>query len=143
VAPRNRHALSGRPTQRSRPLVEDLAARGQRRVTLIVPSGCAESLVLLARELRARQRVATAGLTQRWRRLSPSAELLVDVKTGARCTIRDTGGLGLKRYLWTASVFGEHQLAEGRTGGLAEARAQAERAVAHYIASRPERLCLL
>ena len=98
MVPRNRRGLSGRSTQRSRPLVEDLAARGQRRVTLIVPSGCAESLVLLARELRARQRVATAGVTQRWRRLSPSAELLVDVKTGARCTMRDTGGPGSKRY---------------------------------------------
>jgi hypothetical protein len=143
VAPRNRHALSGRRAQRSCPLVEDLAARGLRRVTLIVPAGCAESLVLLARELRARQRAATAGVTLKWRRLSPSAELFVDVKTGARCTIRDTGGPGLKRYLWTASVLGEHQLAAGRTGGLEEARAQAEMAVAHYIAARPELLRLL
>jgi hypothetical protein len=138
VVPKNRHALSGRrPAQRFRPLAEDLAARGLRRVTLIVPSGCAESLVLLARELRARQGAATAGVTLGWRRLSPSAELFVDVKTGARCTIRDTGRPGLKRYLWTASVLGEHHLAAGRMGGLAEARAQAETAVAHYVAARP------
>jgi hypothetical protein len=71
-----------------------------------------------------------------WRRLSPSAELLVDLKSGARCTIRDSGTPGVERYLWTVSVFGEHELVTGRTGELAEARAQAELALAGYTGTR-------
>lgn len=101
---------------------------------MLVPAGCAEGLLLLARELRARQRPRTAGVT--WRRLSPSAELFVHLESGARCTIRDTGTPGVGRYLWTVSVFGEHQLAAGRTGELAEARTQAEMSLAGYMAAQ-------
>ena len=113
-----------------------LAARGLRRVTVVVPVGCAEGLLLLARELRARQRAGTASVPLGWRMLSPSAELLLDLESGARCTIRDTGTPGIGRYLWTVSVFGEHQLAAGRTGELAAARARAEMALAGYMATR-------
>jgi hypothetical protein len=115
-----------------------LAARGLRRVTVLVPVGCAKGLLLLARELRARQRGGTTDVTLGWRRLSPSAELFVDLESGARCTIRDTGTPGVGRYLWTVSVFGEHQLATGRTGELAEARAQAEMTLAGYMAAKRE-----
>jgi hypothetical protein len=67
-----------------------------------------------------------------WRKLSPSAELLVDLDSGARCAVRDTGALGAERYYWTVSAFGEHQVAEGRTEELTEARSRAEAALAAY-----------
>jgi hypothetical protein len=115
-----------------------LAVRGLRRVTVVVPSGCAEGLLLLARRLRARQRAGQADGTLGWRRLTPRAELFVHLESGARCTIRDTGSSGVARYLWTVSVFSKHQLAAGRTGKLAPARAQAERVLAGYMAAWPE-----
>ena len=102
-----------------------LQARGLRRVTILVPVGCAEGLRQLARELRARQRIGTAGVTLGWRRLSPSAELFVGPESGARCAIRDTGALGAERYYWTVSAFGDHQVAAGRTGKATDARSQA------------------
>jgi hypothetical protein len=110
-----------------------LRARGLRRVTLLVPIGCAEGLLLLARELRARQRAGTVDATPGWRRLSPSAELFVDPRSSARCAVRDTGALGANRYLWTVTVFGEHQLAAGRAGEIAEGRSQAETALSRYM----------
>jgi hypothetical protein len=110
-----------------------LHARGLRRVTILVPVGCAEGLRQLARELRARQQVGTAGVTLGWRRLSLSAELLVDPESGARCAVRDTGALGAERYYWTVSAFGDHQVAAGRTGEVTEARTEAEAALAAYM----------
>jgi hypothetical protein len=110
-----------------------LQARGLCRVTILVPAGCAEGLRQLARELRARQQVGTAGVTLGWRRLSLSAELLVDPESGARCAVRDTGALGAERYFWTVSAFGDHQVAAGRTAEVAEARSQAEAALVAYM----------
>jgi hypothetical protein len=112
-----------------------LQARGLRRVTILVPVGCAEGLRQLARELRARQRVGTAGVTLGWRRLSPSAELFVDPESGVRCAVRDTGALGAERYFWTVSAFGDHQVAAGHTGEVTEARSQAEAALVAYMAA--------
>ena len=111
-------------------------ARGLRRVTLLVPIGCAQSLVHLARELRTRQKAGMPTAAPGWRRLSASAELFVDPTSGARCAVRDTGAPGATRYLWTVTVFGEHQVAEGRTGQLAEARSLAEAALKEYIPPR-------
>ena len=111
-----------------RPASLSLQARGLRRITLLVPVGRAEGLLLLARELRARQRAGTARVASGWRRLSPSAELFIDLDSGARCAVRDTGALGAERYYWIVSAFGDHQVAEGRTGELTEARSQAEAA---------------
>jgi hypothetical protein len=122
--------MSGR-----QPASQSLQARGLRRVTLLVPVGCAEGLRQLASELRARQRAGTRGLTLGWRRLSPSAELLVDPESGARCAIRDTGAPGVERYYWTVMAFGDHQVAAGRTGELVVARSQAETALAVYVAA--------
>jgi hypothetical protein len=119
---------------RGRSVSLPLQARGLRRVTLIVPIGCAEGLLFLARELRARQRAGTTSATPGWRRLSPSAELFIDPDSGARCAVRDTGAIGAERYYWTVSAFGERQVAEGRTEELTEARAQAEAASIEYIA---------
>jgi hypothetical protein len=110
-----------------------LQARGLRRVTLLVPIGCVEGLLLLARELRARQRAGTAGVVG-WRRLIPSAELFIDPDTGARCAVRDTGATGAERYYWTVLAFGERQVADGRTEELTEARSRAEAALSAYIA---------
>ena len=112
-----------------------LQARGLRRVTILVPVGCAEGLRQLARELRARQRVETAGVTLGWRRLSPSAELFVDAESGARCAVRDTGALGAERYDWNVSAFCDHQVTAGRTGDVREALSQAEAALAGYMAA--------
>jgi hypothetical protein len=122
ASPMQGHPASARP----------LYARGLRRITLLVPIGCAESLLCLARELRARQRTGTAVVTPEWRRLSPSAKLFVDPDSGGRCAVRDTGALGAERYYWTVSAFGESQVATGRAEELTEARSQAEAAVAAY-----------
>jgi len=115
-----------------------LQARGLRRMTILVPVGCSEGLLLLARERRARQGAGAAGVTPGWRRLTPSADLFIDPVSGARCAVRDTGAHGAERYYWTVSAFGDHQVAAGRTGELPEAPSQAELALATYIGSRPE-----
>jgi hypothetical protein len=86
----------------------------------------------LARVVRTQQRDRTAGPPLGWRRLSPSAELMIDAESGARCAIRDSRRSGAERYLWTLTVFGYHQWAAGRTGDLAEARSRAEAALASY-----------
>jgi hypothetical protein len=70
-----------------------------------------------------------------WRRLSPSAELLIDPASGARCAIRDSRSPGAERCLWTLTVFGYHQLAAGRTGEVAEARSRTEAVLAGYAAA--------
>jgi hypothetical protein len=117
---------------------ERLYARGLREVTLLVPEGFVEILRQFARDLRARERAVPSAVTLGWRRLSPSAELFVDPDNGARCAIRDTSASGIERYLWTVTVCGDHRLTEGRTGELAEARSQAEAALARYLAARRE-----
>jgi hypothetical protein len=104
-------------------------ARGLRRVTLFVPDNesCAEGLRDLARVLRAQYRELTPGPPLGWRRLSPSAELMVHPGSGVRCTIRDTRAAGTERYHWTVTVVGEPgPVAVGRTVDAAEARSQAE-----------------
>jgi hypothetical protein len=114
---------------------ERLYARGLREVTLLVPEGFVEILRQFARDLRRRERAVAAAETNGWRRLSPSAELFVDPESGARCAVRDTGALGAERYYWTVSAFGDHQVAAGRTGGVTEARSQAEAALVAYMAA--------
>ena len=114
---------------------ERLYARRVREVTLLVPEGFVEILRQFARDLRRRERAVPAAETNRWRRLSPGAELFVDPDSGARCAIRDTGAPGIERYLWTITVCGDHRLTEGRTGELAEARSQAEAALTAHMAA--------
>jgi hypothetical protein len=106
---------------------QSLRARGLRRVTLLVPESCAKGLQDLARGLRAQQGRRTAVAPLGWRRLSPSTELMVDPRLGARCAIRDTRVAGAERYYWTMTVIGEPDpVAAGRTADIAAARAQAE-----------------
>jgi hypothetical protein len=115
-------------------------APGTRGVTLLVPSGCIEGLRRLARELRLRYGAGIATSAAGWRRLSRSAELFVDPQTGARAVIRDIGADGTGRFVWTVAVFDQHQIAEGHATAAAEARLQAEAALATYLgASRTRR----
>jgi hypothetical protein len=111
-------------------------ARGLRRVILLVPESCAMGLRDLARVLRTQQRHRTAVTPLGWRRLSPSAELMVDPRSGTRCAIRDTRAVGDERYYWTVTVFGEPDpVAAGRTAELQAARSEVEAALAGYAAS--------
>jgi hypothetical protein len=109
------------------------ASRGLRRVTLLVPAACVEGLRRLARELRIRHDAGIATSIAEWRRLSRSAELFVDPQSGARIAIRDTGPNGASRFLWTVTVFDEHQIGEGRAHNAAKARLQAQAALATYV----------
>ena len=72
-----------------------------------------------------------------WRKLSPSAELMVNPGCGARCAIWDTGAPGEGRYHWTVTVFGEPDpVAAGCSGELGEARSRAEGALLAYVEGR-------
>jgi hypothetical protein len=57
----------------------------------------AERFLNLAREFRARHRLWMGSATRGFRRLSPSAELMVDPESGARCVIWGAGGGSLLR----------------------------------------------
>jgi len=116
-----------------------LTARRLRRVTLLVPESCAEGLRDLARVLRARKRERTAGPPFGWRRISPSAELMVDLRSGVRCAIRDTRAAGGERYHWTVTVVGmSDPIATGRTNDVASVRLQAEAALGGYSTDERE-----
>jgi hypothetical protein len=118
-----------------RPASRSLQGRRLQRVTLLVPTGCVEELRDLARVLRARQRERIVGPPLGWRRLSPSAELMVDPQSGARCAIRDTRAAGAARYHWTVTLIGEPDpVAAGRTTDIAIARSEAEAALGDYLA---------
>ena len=101
------------------------------------PSSCQsaalEELSQLPRELRTRQKAGVSTAVSGWRRLGLSAELYIDPESGARCAVRDTARSGIERYLWTVTVFGEHQVTAGRAEEIAEARSQAETALSIYI----------
>jgi hypothetical protein len=72
-------------------------------------------------------------VAEQWRKLSPSAELMVDPDSGLRCAIRDTGATGSGRYHWTVAVFGDTDpVASGRAEQPAEARSCAEEALLAY-----------
>jgi hypothetical protein len=106
-------------------------------VTVLVPEDSAESLRQFANELLARHRNGPADVTPEWRKLSPSAELLVHPGYGGRCAIRDTGAPGADRYYWTVMVLEDTDpVAAGRTRELTEARSLAELALGAYAADR-------
>jgi hypothetical protein len=61
--------------------------------------------------------------------------LLVDPECGARGVIRDTGAVGLTRFLWSVVPSGRtHPIAEGRTGEIARARTVVETVLRSYAA---------
>jgi hypothetical protein len=67
-----------------------------------------------------------------WRKVSPSAHLMVDPRNGARAVIRDIGADG-GRFLWSVLAAGEMDpMSEGRTDELAQARLIAEVALCDY-----------
>ena len=109
-----------------------MKAPGLRKVVL-VPEGSVEGLRQFPRELCRRPEARATLVGGRWRRLSPSAELMIVVRSGARCAIRDTRVAGGERYHWTVTVVGEPApVAAGRTGEPAEARSHAEKALHAY-----------
>jgi len=87
-------------------------SRGQRAIrlrnaTVLVPENSVQALHDLARIFRARERERTLDPPFGWRRISPSAELMVDPRTGARCAIRDTHTTNVARYHWTVTCVKE------------------------------------
>jgi hypothetical protein len=92
-----------------------------------------------ARDLCQRQKVGMFPVTREWRKLSPSAEVLVDPESGARCAIRDTEAAGADRYHWTVAFLGDiNPVAAGPTGEPVEAPSLAGAALSAYVADRRE-----
>ena len=48
-----------------------------------------------------------AAVVLAWRQVSPSADLMVDPRNGARAVIRDTGAADAGRFLWSVLAAGE------------------------------------
>jgi hypothetical protein len=121
------------------PSSRSLRAQGLRKVTVVVPEGCAEGIRQFALELLTRPRAGSAVGQAGWRTLSPSAGLLVNPECGARCAVRDTGADGEKRFHWTVTILGRSRaVAAGRTGESAEARSLAEAALSAYVVDSRE-----
>jgi hypothetical protein len=105
-----------------------------RTVTLRVPEDFVEGFRQLAREVRARRKAGPARTKIAWRRLNRRTEILVDLRCCGRCVIHDTGPSRAARFRWAVAVFGDYQVAAGHAGELADARSQAETALASYAA---------
>jgi hypothetical protein len=102
-------------------------------VTLRVPEDYAEDLRRFARELRSRQR-GPAYPAAEWRRVSPSAELLVDPECQARGIIRDTRARGADRFHWSVLAPDQsHPVAAGHTGRIARGRLLTETALRAFV----------
>jgi hypothetical protein len=70
-----------------------------------------------------------ASVVLTWRKVSPSAHLMVHPRNSARAVIRDTGA-DAGRFLWSVVAAGEmHPMSEGRTDDLAQAQSIAETAL--------------
>jgi len=105
-----------------------------RRVTVSVPEDHAEDLRRLARGLRDRQASGPAHPSSEWRRVSPSAELLVDPECQARGIIRDTRARGADRFHWSILAPDQsHTVASGLTGRSARGRMLAEIALSAFV----------
>jgi hypothetical protein len=79
-----------------------------------------------------------------WRRVSPSAHLMVDPRSGARAVIRDIRSKA-GRFHWSVMAAGEmYPVSEGRTDDVAQAQSVAGAALREYaehvaVASARER----
>jgi hypothetical protein len=105
-----------------------------RRVSVRVPEDYAEDLRRFARELRTRQPGGPANAAPKWRRVSPSAELLIDPECQARGIIRDTRARGADRFHWSVLAPDQsHSVAAGHTGKIARGRWLAEMAVRSFV----------
>jgi hypothetical protein len=77
-----------------------------------------------------------SSLVLRWKTISPSAQLMLDPKIGARAVIRDTRA-GAGRFLWSVLAGDEmYPVAEGRTNDRARAQSIAEAALHAYAENR-------
>ena len=104
-----------------------------RRVTVSVPEAHAEDLRQFARELRSRQHDSPAPSPE-WRRVSPSAELLIDPECPARGIIRDTRARGADRFHWSIlDPDQSHTVASGHTGRIKRGRSLAEAALRTFV----------
>ncbi|HYP36202.1 MAG TPA: hypothetical protein VEQ62_07660 [Stellaceae bacterium] len=104
-----------------------------RRVTLRVPEAYAEDLRRYARELRSRE-YRPNGPASEWRRVSPSAELLIDPECQARGIIRDTFARGADRFHWSVLAPEQlHPVAAGHTGTIVRGRLLAETALRAFV----------
>jgi hypothetical protein len=100
---------------------------GLRRVCVRVPEDYAEDLRQFARALRIRQ---PSGPAPEWRRVSPSAGLLVDPECQAPGIIRDTRARGADRFHWSILAPDQsHTVAAGRLRG----RCPAEMALRAFV----------
>ena len=73
-----------------------------------------------------------ASVVLTWRKVGPSAHLMVDPRNGARAVIRDTGA-DTGRFLWSVLAAGEMDpMSEGRTDDLAQAQSIPEAALRAY-----------
>jgi hypothetical protein len=105
-----------------------------RRVTVRAPAGSAEELRRFARGLRTRQPGGRANAVPEWRRVSPSAELLVDPECQARGIIRDTRARGADRFHWSILAPDQsYTVAAGHTGKIARGRWLAEMALRAFV----------
>jgi hypothetical protein len=69
-----------------------------------------------------------------WRRVSPSAELLVDPEYQARGIIRDTRARGADRFHWSILAPDQsHTVASVLTGRIARGRMLAEIALSAFV----------
>lgn len=77
-----------------------------------------------------------SSLVLTWKTISPSAQLMVDPKIGARAVIRDTRA-DAGRFLWSVLAGDEmYPVAEGRTDDRARAQSIAEAALHAYAENR-------
>ena len=77
-----------------------------------------------------------SSLVLTWKTISPSAQLMVDPKIGARAVIRDTRA-DAGRFLWSVLAGDEmYPVAEGRTDDRARAQSVAEAALHAYAENR-------
>jgi hypothetical protein len=124
--------------RRSRSPSRSLHPDRVRKVTLVVPEGCAEELWKLAGELRTRHHGGPGCVMPQWLAIGPDAEVMVDFGFRARCTILDICR-GTNRFNWSVMIEGQLQpVAMGYTGKLARARSLAEAAFRAYVADRYE-----
>ena len=100
-----------------------------------MPEHYAADLRRFARELRTRQESAPAPATPpQWRRVSPSAELLIDPECQARGIIRDARARGSNRFHWSVLAPDQsHTVAVGHTGRIARGRWLAEMALRAFV----------
>jgi hypothetical protein len=126
--------------RQDRPSSRSPRAQRLRKVTVLVPEDCVESIRQFAQELRTRHRGEPAETPLEWQALTPSAELMVDPERRARCSVRDTRAARSDRFLWGVTHLGRFRtIASGRAGDLAEARQLAEAALRTYAEEWRER----